>query len=366
MEFRVYGADSIVTWLHTQSFASVGIQSWIALTLLLAGLLGNVYLGLYIGEKQRTSLCGLRVMICNQVFANLLGLYSHAFLPTHNERLQESGASLGYLCKIMPSLGFLSVAVSLSNLACICVVYYYNKKSSVVLSRRNAWLIVINLWFIAALLTTPLAISLDSVRIEFNNTSAEMCAVVWQNKHYEETYMDYVFIFKFLVPLLVIFTICLKIELLSARRMKWFPNFPTLPAVLMNILAATCLLLLVYLYPLHSACATKGSPFVRVLSSTTAFGIIRTLELIGLANCSIVPVVLTSCIDEYSNVGDPCDDEQDKDFLAALGKDDAKCLLVLPSPNVSSVTYDVLTENAVADESRSNLKSKDVKILITL
>ena len=366
MESRVYGADSIVTWLHTQSFMPVGIQNWIALTILLAGLLGNVYLGLYIGEKHSKSLCGMRVMICNQVFANLLGLYSHAFLPTHNERLQDSGARLGYLCKIMPSLGFVGVTVSLSNLACICVAYYYNRKSSVVLSRRDAWLIVINLWFIAALLTTPLAISLDSVQITVSNTSAKMCAIVWQNRHYEESYMDYVFIFKFLLPLLVILTICLKIELLSVRRRKLFPKFPALPAILMNILAATCLMLLVYFYPLHNACAAKSSPFVKVLGSTTAFGIIRLLELIGLANCSIVPVVLKSCIDEYSKARDLCHDEQENDVLAVLGKDDAKCLLFLPSPNVVSVTYDALTENTVADRSMSNLKTKDFKILITL
>ncbi len=107
------------------------------------------------------------------------------------------------------------------------------------------------------------------------------------------------------------------------------------------------LMLLVYFYPLHNACAAKTSSLVKMLGSTTAFGIIRVMQLIGLANCSIVPVVLKSCIDEYSKVWDLCDDENGKDYLAVLGKDDAKCFLVLPSLNVSSVTYDVLTENMV-------------------
>lgn len=363
MESRIYGASSIVSWLHQHSFMPVAVQCWTALTILLVGVLANVYLGLYMSEKCRKSLDGIRVMICNQVFANLLGLFSHAFLPTHNERLRESGTRLDYLCKIMPSLGFLGVAVSLSNLACICVAYYYNKKSSVVLSRRSACLIVLNLWFIAILLTTPLTISLDSLEITFNKTSAKMCAIVWQNQHYEEMYMDYVFTFKFLIPLLVIFTICLKIELLSAQSRKILPRFPNLLALLVDILAVTCLLLLVYLYPLHNASHEKPSALVKVFGSATTFTVIRIFELIGLTNCSIVPVVLKSCVDEYAKVSDA---EKEKDYVTVLSKYESKYTLGLPSAIVNVVTYDVLAENMVADKSKSSPKTEGVKVLITL
>ncbi len=362
MEYNVYGADSIVTWLHQQNLMPVDIQSWIVLTILLTGVLTNVYLGLYVSEKNCKSLRGIRVMIFNQVFANLLGLFSHAFFPTHNERLRETGTRLEYLCKIMPSLGFLGIAVSLSNLACICVAYYHNRKDCVVLSRRSACLILVNLWFVAILLTAPLAISLDSLEITFNNTSAKMCAIVWQNQHYQEMYMDFILIFKFLLPVLFIFTTCLKIELLSVQSSKMLVRFPNALSILIDIVAVTCLLILVYIQPAHDSSPEKCSLVVRFFGSTTAFNIIRVLELIGLANCSIVPVVLKSCVDEYSVVSDKRHVE--KDYLAVLSDDENEFPLVLPSANVSYVTYDVLAQNMVVDKSSPSLETKDVKILI--
>ena len=364
MESTVYNAGSIVTSLHQQSLMPDDIQTWIALAILLAGVLANVYLGLYMSENSCKSSRGIRVMICNQVCANLLGLFAHAFLPTHNERLQESGSRLDYLCKIMPSLGFLGVTVSLSNLACICVAYYYNKKVSAVLSRRSACLIVVNLWFIAILLTAPLTISLDSLEITLNNTSAKMCAVVWPTRHYEEMYMDYLLVFKFLLPLMVIFTICLKIELLAVQSRKtMLQNFPSLPAILVDILAVTCLLFLVYFYPLREAAPEKPSLGVKVLEGTKAFSVVSVLELFGLANCSIVPLVLKSCVDEYTADSCTCKNGE-KEYFAVSNDDESKCSLAMPSANVSYVTYDVLGQDMIADKSTPGLQTKDIKILI--
>ena len=364
MESKVYTAGSIVTSLHQQSLMPDDIQTWIALTILLAGVLANVYLGLYMSENNCKSSRGIRVMICNQVCANLMGLFAHAFLPTHNERLRESDMRLDYLCKIMPSLGFLGVNVSLSNLACICVAYYYNKKGCAVLSRRSASLIVVNLWFIGMLLTAPLTISLDSLVITLNNTSAKMCAVVWPARYYEEMYMDYILVFKFLLPLMVIFTTCLKIELLTVQSSKtMLQNFPNLPAILVDMLAVTCLLFLVYLYPLREAAPEKPAFGVEVLEGTKAFSIVRVLELLGLANCSIVPVVLKSCVDEYSAVS--CTSKNgEKEYFAVSNDDESKCLLAMPPDNVSFVTYDVLAQDTIADKSTPGLQTKDVKILI--
>ena len=140
MEARIYGASSVVTWLYRQSFLPDDIENWLSFTVLLAGILSNVYLGLYVSEKNSKTLSGMRVLVGNQVFANLLGIFSHAFFPTYNVRSQDDGTRMNHLCKIMPSLGFLGVAVSLSNLACICVSYYLMKSGnrSVCLSRRVA------------------------------------------------------------------------------------------------------------------------------------------------------------------------------------------------------------------------------------
>ena len=360
MESKVYSAGSIVTSLHQESLMPDDIQAWIVLTIFLSGVLANVYLSLYTSEKNCKSSRGIRVMIHNQICANLLGLFAHAFLPTHDERLRESGTRLDYLCKIMPSLGFLGVAVSLSNLACICVVYYYGKKGRAGPSRRSACLIVVNLWLVAILLTAPLTIALDSLEITFNNTSAKMCAVVWQTRHHEEVYMDYIFVFKFLLPLFVMFTICLKIELLRARSSRMLPNFLSLPAVLVDVFAVTCLLFLAYFYPLHEVASDESSLGVKDFGATKAFNIIRVLELIGLANCSIVPVVLKSCVDEYCVV---CKNGE-KDYLAVSSDDESGFPVIMPSPNVGYVTYDVIAEDVIADKSPRSIQTKDVKILI--
>ena len=300
----------------------------------------------------------MRVIMCNQIFANLLGLFSYAFLPTHGARLQESGTQLGYFCKIIPSLGFIGVTVSISNLACMCVAYYHRKKSGVVLSRGSACLIVINLWFIAMLLTTPLAVSLDSLEITFNNTNAKMCAIVWESQHYEDLYMKYILLFKFLLPLTVISSVCLKVELHFVKSCKIFSRFPYLPTCLVDILMAICLLLLVYFYPLHNACAEK--PGKEFLGSSTPVSIIRVLEFIGLVNCTIMPVVLKTCIDEYSDASN-----LDQGF----NKDETKYSSFLPSANACYVTYDALTENTADDDDDDDMTiftPKNVKILIHL
>ena len=342
-----------------------GIQSWIALTLFLAGVLVNVYLGLYISEKCSKVLRGIRILICNQIFANLLGLFSHAFLPTHNERLQEPDTRLEYVCKIMPSLGFVGVAVSLSNFASLCVVCYYKKRTGVVLSERNACLIVINLWLIAVLLTTPLALSLDSLEITVTNTTAKMCAIVWQNRRYEEAYMNYVFLFKFFLPQIVILTFCLKMELHLMQRWKFFQRYANTPAIITEVVAATCFFLLVYFYPLHNACSGNTAPFVKMFGASAMPKILSVLELFGLANCSTVPLVLKSCIDEYSNDRDICDAGSEKDCPNYGHREDGSedCILTFPSSNASVLTYDVLNEH---DEPISIRKTEDVKILIVL
>ena len=105
-----------------------------------------------------------------------------------------------------------------------------------------------------------------------------------------------------------------------------------------------------------------------MFGSATSMSVVRILELIALANCSAAPLVLKSCIDEYSKCkgsdeyNNNGDDGQETKY-SGLFNEESECFIASPSANVAYVTYDVLTEDLA--EEKPIPAGKDVKVLIT-
>lgn len=334
--------STAITLFAWKTLLPVDIASLMSLVVLLCGILSNAFLGLYVGEKF-SSPCGIRTLICNQIFANLIALFSYTFVPLYVLD-KKPPLNLDRVCKVMPSLGFLGVTVALVNITAICVSYYLGKKTGkfAITSNGASLLIVVGSWLFAVALTIPMTMSLTILEVKVNLTSASMCGAVWSNECSRDIYMNCVLLFKFAVPLLVICSVCFKTELVHLKSKK-FQQCREISSVLIDVLAVTCFLLLMYFFPLSSV--DRGRFLSRNTGANHAFDIVRILELVALANCAVVPMLLTAFVDEYHHTERKHDSPRMTKHTRKLFKivEEKTSALDAPPSNGSYITYDVLT-----------------------
>lgn len=322
------------------AFLPLDVASLLSMVVLLSGILSNVFLGLYIGEKCHNRRCGIRPLLCNQILANLIALFSYSFAPIQVLDKQPVMWNTRRLCQVMPSMGFIGVSVSLTNVAALCVSYYRGKKNGkfAILSLWTSSSVVVGSWLLAVALTMPLSLSLTTVDVKVNQSGAVVCAAVWLDEHTRDVYMNCVFILKYAFPMLVVLSVCLKTELLNIMRKtttKTMQQCQEITAVLIDVLAVTCLLLLVYFFPLSAM--GKGRFLSRNPGVDDAVDIVRILEVVALVNCAIVPMLLAAFVDEY------CRSEFTKVSATHLQSQvDKESPLPEYPGNASYVTYDAL------------------------
>ena len=335
---RVNGTDA-VTLLQFRALLAFDIANLLSLVVLLSGVLCNTYLALYMGAKFH-KVCGIRTLLCNQVLANLVALFAYAFVPI--QALDKHPAWNARVCEAVPSLGFLATSVSLTNAGSLCVSYYRGKKDGkfALSSTGASSFVVVCSWLVAAALTVPFAMALGTVEVEVNHTKAAMCAAVWKDASARDVYMNFVFVFKYAAPILVVLSTCLKTELLHLKSKKT-QQCREVGGVLIDVLATTTFLLLVYFFPLSSM--GKGRFLSRNAGVDNAIEIARVLEIVALANCAVVPMLLTVFVDEYYRCEFAGDARHHAPNVARHFKvdPDEEDALEYPS-NASYITYDAL------------------------
>ena len=336
---RVNGTDAM-TLLQYRAFLPFDIANLLSLVVLLCGVLCNAHLALYIGDKFH-KVCGIRMLLCNQILANLVALFAYAFVPI--QALDKHLAWNSRACEAIPLIGFLATSVSLTNVAALCVSYYRGKKDGkfALSSTGASSSVVVCSWLVAVALAVPLAMALSTVEVEVDHTKAAMCAAVWKDASARDVYMNFVFVLKYAAPILVVLSTCVKTELLhfkSEKAQRW----REVSGVLVDVLAATAFLLLVYFFPLSSV--DKGRFLNRNAAVGNAIKIARVLEIVALANCALVPMLLTAFVDDY------CRCEFAGDARHHAPKDVGRLFKVHPDEedaleypsNASYVTYDAL------------------------
>lgn len=333
-----------VTLFQHKAFLPFDIASLLSVVVLVSGVLCNAYPALYIREKFQ-KVCGIRMLLCNQILANLLALFAYAFVIVQS--LDKEPAWNSRVCVAMPSLGFLATSVSLTNAAALCVSYYHGKKDGkfALSSASASSFVVVCSWLVAVALTAPLAAALGTVEVEVNHTKATMWAAVWPDASSRDVYMNFVFIFKYAAPMLVVLSTCLKIELLYIKSKK-MQQWREVTGVIVDIVAATALFLLVCFFPLSPV--GKARCLSRNARVDDATEIARVLEIIALANCAIVPMLLAVFIDDYCRCEFAGDDRHDATNHLKVGLDEENAAQEYPGNameypgNASYVTYDAL------------------------
>ena len=325
--------------LQWKTSLPIDITSLVSIVVLLSGILCNAFLGLYVGERLDKP-CGIRTLICNQIFANLIAVFSYTFAPLHVLD-KEPIWKMNRLCKVVPSVGFLGVSVSLTNIAAICVSYYFWKKpGKFAISSHNAsLLVVLGTWLLAIAITVPMMVSLTTLEVKMNHSAVFMCVSVWTDAHYQVIYMNCVFVFKYAVPLLIIFSACLNTELVHFKSKK-FQQCREISSVLINILAAIGLVLFIIFFP-RSSMGTERLP---CHNSYMAIDTVHILDYIALIICAMIPMLLTALIDEYHQTELISDNQRIRKPAPDLYATKVNKHRTLEfTSNVNSVTYDVLT-----------------------